>query len=401
MARLYRRSVGWSRCVRALALLLGVLAALPGHAQTTSLAEGRRLDLYRGPLFTTSRITGLAGASAGVGVGIDGVLRNPASLANRSDTSTSWFDIDIALDFLAVRGDSIDFDADGVTTGADTEIEAVNVGLGMNFGQFAVGLFVSTLNYGNASAQLDSVNVFIGGAYAFDEGALILGAGFDVRDVTLTLLQGPSTGRSEGLRGGSFALGLLWRPPTSPWRVGGQVVFANTLEPATADPGARGLDAAVGPWQVVLGFSRFWGADRRRRYNTPLRGGPLQPSPGAAVLDRRYLMVSTDLVLVGPTTNTVNVEGFIAGDPRRSGENISVSYHLGAESELINHRLRARLGAYLEPNRVATGKLMRTHLTGGVELRLFEVLGFNLKATFAYDIAPDFRNILIGVGVWN
>ena len=49
--------------------------------------------------------------------------------------------------------------------------------------------------------------------------------------------------------------------------------------------------------------------------------------------------------------------------------------------------------------RVAGTQSIRPHITGGIELHLFEFL-FDWKANVAFDVAPGWENITIGVGLW-
>ena len=92
-------------------------------------------------------------------------------------------------------------------------------------------------------------------------------------------------------------------------------------------------------------------------------------------------------------------DGFDEGGARPSGRHVSIALHLGAEGEVLHDRLRARVGTYFEPVRVSGSQDMRPHLTGGLELHLFEVL-FDWKANFAFDLAPGWENVTIGVGFW-
>lgn len=163
---------------------------------------------------------------------------------------------------------------------------------------------------------------------------------------------------------------------------------------------ARVVQAAHVPWQLAIGGSTFHAADPARRYNPRLR------APSTAPADRRYLLVSSELVLTGATDGQ-SLEALVGdglgadddGRPRASGRRVSLALHLGAEGEVLHDRVKARVGTYLEPVRVAGRHDIRPHLTGGLELHLFELV-FDWKATFAFDIAPGWDNVTVGVGFW-
>jgi hypothetical protein len=364
---------------------------------TPAAATPQRLDLYRGSLFTSSRITGLGGAFVGVGLGIDGVYRNPAALATRADDGTSWFDVDFTLDWFLASGDDIDFDADGAAAGASVASKAYHLGISFQFDTIALGVLAAfesdEATTGALRSTTAAADVLIGGAWSLDRGRWIIGGGAAVAALGLTRTHFPGSedtpivGDPPPLQGLSFDVGFLHRPRASDWRLGGRL-----RGPITLGGGGSLVEGHV-PWQASLGASVFFGADPERRYNPPHRAH-LAPHR-----DHRYLLVSAEAVLVGPTADGVNVEGFVQGAPLPSGRALSLQLHAGAEGELFENRLRTRVGSYFEPCRLASGPLGRLHVTGGVELRLFEFL-FNWKATFAFDVANGFQNLLFGVGFW-
>jgi hypothetical protein len=406
--RLYRRARGRSSVAeRGVGCALALLAAsaallLAGAAAAQSPGEpartGVRIDFPRGPVIASSRITGLAGAFTGVAEGIDGALKNPASLANRPEHATSWFDVDVAFDLLNTTGDAIDFDADGVPGAAGASFQAINIGLALQLDGFAVGVLAAIDDWsgGKDATALDGnlVDLILGVAQAFGGGEVIVGAGLNVRAFTLT----EQSGASLDLASETYDFGVLWRPAGYQWRVGAQLrlggVLAPTGDPASnLSPGHEVRDA-VAPWQLGLGVSHRWAADPERPYNAPLR----RATPA---IDRRYLLLTADVVISGAVPGAVNLEGFVGGAPRRAGVTPTASLHLGAEGEVLHDRLRARVGTYLEPVRASNDGFGRLHITGGAELHLFELGPLDLKASFAFDMAAGFNNILFGVGLWN
>ena len=388
----------------ACALTAAALFAPSSHAPAEE--PGVRVDFPRGPLISSSRITGLAGAFTGVAEGIDGALKNPASLANRAEHATSWLDVDLALDALNAAGDTIDFDADRRTAGDRAAFTALNLGLDLSFDTLSVGLLAALVGWdggGDASAAVDATltDLLVAAAQAFGRGEWIVGAGLNIRALDLSEQQASGVA-TLALRSTTFDFGLLWRPRAHPWRLGAQLRLGGALRPKvdSGSPPSGALSApyavreVVAPWQLSLGFSHRSAADPARPYNAPLRAA--RPPR-----DRRYLLVSADLVLAGPSPGAVNLEGLLDGRALAAGARPSLSVHLGAEGEVLDDRLRARAGAYFEPSRVRAAGLGRLHLTGGAELHLVDLGVVDLKASVAFDVSSRFQNVLVGLGFWH
>lgn len=371
------------------ALIFVLVLAGAARAQSPLPGDGARVDLVRGPLMTSSRIMGLGGAFVAVAEGIDGIHRNPAALANRSESATSWLDLDVTVDWLMVSSDHIDWDGDTRGLSDSLEFEAFNLGLVLQLGPVGLGALITSYGWSRPEAfSVHHLDVLLGAGLAIDDGAVIIGAGAAISlliaDATPTIADDASELAGTG---GDF--GVLWRPRGEPWRLGARLRTPARL----TDHGGALVDVGLVPWQVAIGFSRLGPAEPGRRYNPRLRSEVPPP------LDRRYLLVSTELVLTGPTDG-LTLEGLVDQRPRASGRNVSVALHVGAEGEVFHDRLRARVGSYLEPVRVSGAPVaFRPHVTGGFELRLFELL-FDWKATFAFDLAPGWDNVTIGVGFW-
>lgn len=374
-----------------------LLVAAPAHA------ERLRLDLVRGPLITSSRITGLGGAFSAIALGIDGVFKNPAAYANRPETSTAWFDWDLSFDFLFVPSRDIDWDGDGDAPGRSDptseapEFQAFTVGFLLQPGPVGLGLLANIYGWQSGILSVNYADIYLGGGLALFDGELVVGLGAHLANLTLT---GPSTPTDVSLVGSATDIGILYRPADLPFRLGARFRSAIRLEPE-GDALLFEDSPVVGavPWTLALGASYQLTADRR----------PMNPAlrqPFAPPADRRYVLVSADLVLLGATHGT-SLEGLVSSrtaattaTPRKSGHSPSLAFHLGGEGEVVHHRLRARFGTYFEPIRVAGEAPFRLHLTGGLELRLFELL-FDWKATLGFDLAPGWENFTIGVGFWN
>ncbi|MCC6621360.1 MAG: hypothetical protein IT385_08895 [Deltaproteobacteria bacterium] len=405
-AAVYRRVGPWSRRAAALvtALVVVSLARVDvARGQPAGETEaGLRLDLVRGPLISSSRITGMGGAFAGVAVGIDGVWRNPATLANRPDDSTSWLDYDLTFDWLIVDASEVDFDGDGLEPDGSREFRAVDLGLSLQFDTVAIGVIAALYGYGVEGGDAEAAgasdvaytDVLAGIAWAIDGGSWIVGAGVQASVLAITTPE-IAQGGEVALAGAAADVGVLHRPRAAPWRLGARVRLGAELEPsdeADGQPATSGITAAV-PWQAGLGWSLFLAADPARTYNPRLR------APPPALLDRRYLLLSTEIVVTGATGGQ-SLEAVVAGGRSRSSDDRpTVALHAGAEGEVFHDRVRARLGTYFEPNRFGRGLAGRLHVTGGVEIHLLEII-FDWKVTFGFDLAPGWENVSFGVGFW-
>ena len=104
-------------------------------------------------------------------------------------------------------------------------------------------------------------------------------------------------------------------------------------------------------------------------------------------LRQRYLeqarfsvLVSTSLMVSGAVDNAVGIESMLDRRVQRSGEQPSISPHIGVETELLPHWLKLRVGSYLEPTRFASNaKGARLHATFGFDLK---VLGWEVFGAF-------------------
>lgn len=115
---------------------------------------------------------------------------------------------------------------------------------------------------------------------------------------------------------------------------------------------------------------------------------------------RRYVLVSVDVLVQGPTPDGVGVDAFLLQERRERGTRWHGGFRLGVEGEPLHDRLKVRAGTYLEPGRYV-GVRPRLHGTFGFDVRLFEVFGLDLKAGFTIDGARHYVNWGLGVGVWH
>jgi hypothetical protein len=124
------------------------------------------------------------------------------------------------------------------------------------------------------------------------------------------------------------------------------------------------------------------------------------------IMPRGYVLLTSDLLIVGPTTNGVGVEGFLAQQQVRSGRDVTASVRVGTETEPIRNWVKTRVGTYLEPSRVRSGNA-RMHWTSGVDFKLFrwDLFGildpFTIRVTGTMDLAPRYFDWGLGIGVWH
>ena len=121
---------------------------------------------------------------------------------------------------------------------------------------------------------------------------------------------------------------------------------------------------------------------------------------------REHLLLLASVLLTGPSSDAVALEGFI--DQRRElvGRTLSASPRFGVEAEPIPNLIRGRAGTYFEPSRF-TDAAHRQHFTFGGDLRLFSWSIFGIVPTTTWrlsafvDIAPRYQNFGISIGPWH
>ncbi len=346
------------------------------------------LGLHQGPVVGSVRVVGLGGSYVGVGEGVEGLLYNPASLANRSSRSQDWFEWDIGFDWVVLGPlGEVDFFNDGPLQARYHQFQAGLVGVGLQFGRLGVGLagrfqtFQVDTGSGDGAEQDKPVELTgdeakLGVAWTLDwfgyEEAMVLGAGLRI----VVLNARPPDGGQEHtlLRGGSFEGGLLWRPPGECWRLGAvlRLPTRGTREEAAEGDEREGpLPTKIGdrhlpgqllaPWELAVGFSWMFGPFGPS-YNS-VREAVRVPVPGGR------LLLTADVVLTGSVQHgepgrATGMSGFTEQVLVPAKTEPSLSPRVGVEHDWFPTRLRVRGGAYVEPARFE-GVDARPHLTGG------------------------------------
>jgi len=402
-------------------LLLPQAALAAGYSAVDDNAW--TLELHQGPVVGSVRVLGLGGAYVGVGEGVEGLLYNPASLGNRTSRSQDWFEWDATIDWLVLGSlGETDFFNDGPLEARYSELMAGLFGAGFQLGRLGVGLAgrFQTFWVGSGppvegeeapEVKLDAQDGKVAMAGVFDlfryQEALVLGLGLRFASLTATE-QGGEGEALTLLQGASLEGGLLWRPPGERWRFGAvlrlptrgtrEEVAEAEGEPVPNRFGARHLpDTLVAPWELAVGLSWMFGPFGPS-YNSKRKAVRI-PVPG------RRLLVAADVVVTGAVeraeaSRATGMSGFVEQRLVPARDRPSLSLRAGVERDLFPTRLRVRGGAYLEPARFE-GVDARPHLTGGADLRLFHLWGYDLRLSVVFDVARRYNNTALSVGLWH
>lgn len=267
-------------------MLLSLIAPARATAQDGGPLgpEPRRLDVFLGPVQGSSRAVGLSGAFVSIAEGVEGVLWNPAAVANRYPYSLDWWDWDLDVGLLfPTNALGQDFDNDGQTA---SDYAGSTVGLfggSLNFGYLGLGGEASVQSYtvdvelpeGRRRVDVHLTTGHFDVAFGLLHGQLVAGVGlrgvlFGVREPRTGLLD--EGDRIEGLEdrsGLGGEAGILVRPDEQPFRFA--VVGRTPVVDDAAD--CQTLGAATGPylpcevvvpWEVEIGGSWMLG---ERVYN--------------------------------------------------------------------------------------------------------------------------------------
>lgn len=268
------------------------------------------VDLTRGVVIGTSRVTGLAGAGTSIAQGVEGGLENPAAVAWRGPQWPDWYDYWLALGFIyplesgdfynsgQVFGDSESFD--------DQDFFFLIPGFYWQMWNFGIGLaidaqFVTINNITNPSTgDLDKLRLrfttfHLQVGYGFLDGQLVVGAGLRI------LRQRAFFSSNLIARGDSFdtlgiggEVGVIAQPHDKRWRLGASVYPRMSTgrrtrgvpsTPPNGEPANFFLpDATTLPTSGSVGFSYQFGP---RPTNPPWISVEAFAADDLARLDRR------------------------------------------------------------------------------------------------------------------
>ncbi len=414
------------------------------------------IDTYNGPQLGTIRTVSLSGAYAGIAEQGQGIMYNPASVAQRVWFSKHMFGYDAGYAYLKpglIVGDDIDFDNDGDES--------------FNYGDFLIGVIFGSLRINNAGigADVKIMNFTLGGkdgveekldvllghadiafGYNLARGLIVIGGGIRLGFMDVNVKGMEQSNALTYLSMGPIA-GILFRLRKAPLRIGLSITFphnwiqgrwtdgvsncANASGDSLkricygGDCANRGLiipDGIAHPWSIRLGFAYYvgkqnwnetWSLEKRKyEYSNKMmtKKGKTRWSPWMSQYDmersdkdRRYLLIALDIEVVGGLRNGIGIEGFLDQKWQRSGETPTVSLHLGAETEVWADYLILRWGGYAEPSRFKRTDY-RIHATMGFDLKLFSICWgssrLNVRGSTAFDVAEGYFNAGFSVGFW-
>lgn len=396
------------------------------------------VDLFQGPVLASSRVTGLAGAYAGLADGPEGIPFNAASSSQRHPFSTQYVDYGLTAGITFPSSIShTDFENNGKNFGYKDFVWAT-LGGALQVGNWGIGSIVSLQNYalgappelglGTAdvkalTARFFKIDTVVSHSLFRDQlhiGGGLRGAIFNAVD----------TSSGERLLFGTYGIGAqagaLWRPLSLPLRLGGTIrspVIASIESAPHVTSDLLTGDRVVGHFYLPSGVNLPWEAEwgvavqfGPRPLNLPWTDEASLPEPQvvarrilrrrARELPREQLLLSFGMLVTGPTPGAVGVASMLAQTVDRSGEKVSVTMRGGAELEVVPDRLQLRVGSYMEPTRFRESS-PRLHGTTGFELRLIEWSVFGLfpednvfRVSGAIDGARGYFGWSLGLGSW-
>lgn len=453
--------------VLSLVLLVSSLLPATSAAQSYPklTASDYALDLYQGAVLGGTRVIGLGGAYVSIAEGSEGIQFNPAAVANRTYFSNERIDWTWHLDFLLAKGlgtDALDFDNNGRATSSESML--LTGGVLFQYGDFGIGLTVGWQlpelgAIGGRTYQATLLDARLSVGYALLGQQLILAGGLRVGQLSLALADNAND-KLFDVNVAGFEAGVLWRPRALPLRIGAalSLPFDRNQTKACGDGCPQGFflpSEVTLPWEVRVGISYRLGegrynptpdyvsrdrrselyqaAMRRRAASQPATSQPAtsrpvtsRPATSRPVTSRpgppppplakprkpdlardyrggRYLLLSLEAVLIGPSKNAIGPDGFALQEREPVGRNVNVSLRFGIESELWRRRLRLRAGTYWEPSRYEN-RAGRLHGTASALLRLFD---FSLwgERSLAWapgiDVSSRYLNISFLISFWH
>lgn len=241
------------------------------------------------------------------------------------------------------------------------------------------------------------------------DGDIVVGGYYLPRSTTI-----PTSG-SVG-----FAYRYGPRPANPPW-ISDEKLAATELErfkrrKESAEEGEKqeiaaarargGPDVALCVRAIEQKYAQKYAEIKRARRETKKLAWEMLRRQYRSEWPRRYYLLTADLWFDGRVTNGVSVESFVFQRVQRSGQRVTVSPHIGFETEAWPKRMKIRAGAYVEPTRVAEST-PRVHGTLGLDVNLFKWNVFGLwpddyrwQLTGAIDFARAYGSFSLGVGGW-
>lgn len=201
----------------------GPLGANGSDIHTSNYA----LDLFHGPVFAGTRVTGLGGAYVAIAEDVDGDLQNPAAPAVRPFFSYTQFDywLGFGITFPATLS-GVDFFNSGTKTNLTNTPDAFvffTPAVNLQWGEFGLGLTLEMQQYeltgpppgGSIRVTIPTTHLQL--ARGIDHNQLVIGAG--ARLVSMSV-SGPDAGSAFSSGGIGLEFGAVYKPENLPLRLG-------------------------------------------------------------------------------------------------------------------------------------------------------------------------------------
>lgn len=211
-------------------------AAQLGPDGSTITSSDYAIDLSRGVVIGTSRVTGLSGAATALAEGVEGGLQNPSAVAYRGPQWPDWYDYWLALgttypfktgDFYnsgRVVGDSGRLANDSIfflIPGAYFQMWNLGVGLTIDAQFVKIEGAIDPVTMERDTLRLRFTVFHIQAGYGFLDGQLIIGGGLRIlRQRTYLSSRLPSEGDSYKTLGLGAELGVMFKPHHKAWSLG-------------------------------------------------------------------------------------------------------------------------------------------------------------------------------------
>ncbi len=223
--------LGYSKHARA----GGPLSTNGSPIQTSEYA----IDMFHGPVFAGSRVTGLGGSYVAIAEDVDGDLQNPAAPAVRPFFSTSHFDywLGFGLTFPATLSNMDFFNSGSKTNLANPPDSFVFLtpALNLQWGELGVGVNVELQQYalthsdagtGRRSAVRVTIpTTHLQFAHGIENNQLVFGVGARLVSMSLHDGDGPASFSSTG---SGLEVGMVYKPENRPIRLG--IAFRSQVE---------------------------------------------------------------------------------------------------------------------------------------------------------------------------
>lgn len=386
------------RATSCIGLVLSALVAIPAAAQDTCRASLPAFDpshaveaLPPAPYYGL-RIMGMGGAFTAVAEGAEGIPTSLASLANRRPDQGGYFDWDVALSWV-IPANYLDVDNDGC--GSPSGLRLIALGGLLRFGRLGVGVFVDSVAFSHGavgSPVTQVIRPIAGVAYALPGDDFVVGVGLDTVGYSL---KSPGEPVIQSV-GTTLGADVLWRPEGLPFRVGASlklpaIAYIDTKAHPTAPP------AVIRPGEVSLGGA-VWIGDGELNQPMPVTDAAKTHPPA-----KTGLLLSLDVFFLGDASfngaPAGGLEGYYEGKLQITAPGTQWGARLGVETEAVPKHVRLRGGLWLEPSRFP-GVAPRLHWTGGIDVFLFTMFGYQWRGSFAFDVAVDYLVTSLSVGFW-